>query len=46
MGSDLKIERAQRRAAALIAQKDAAILAAALEAKGDYLITLDKKTLS
>ncbi len=35
--------RAVERAAALIAQKDAAILAAALEAKVDYLITLDKK---
>ena len=34
---------AVERAAALIAQKDAAILAAALEAKVDYLITLDKK---
>ncbi len=31
------------RAAALIAEKDAAILAAAMEAKVDYLITLDKK---
>lgn len=34
---------AVERTAALIAQKDAAILAAALEAKVDYLITLDKK---
>jgi predicted nucleic acid-binding protein len=31
------------RAAALAAQKDASILSAALEAKVDYLITLDKK---
>ena len=31
------------RASALIARKDASILAAALEAKVDYLITLDKK---
>ena len=34
---------AVERAAALTAQKDASILAAALEAKVDYLITLDKK---
>jgi len=34
---------AVERAAALIAQKDAAILAAAMEANIDYLITLDKK---
>ncbi len=34
---------AVERAAALIAQKDAAILVAALEAKVDYLMTLDKK---
>ena len=31
------------KAAALVARKDAAILAAAIEAKADYLITLDKK---
>ena len=36
-------EGAVARAAALIAQKDAAILAAAMEAKVDYLVTLDKK---
>lgn len=34
---------AVERAITLIAQKDAPILAAALEAKVDYLITLDKK---
>ncbi len=36
-------KRAIAKAATLVAQKDAAILAAALEAKVDYLITLDKK---
>jgi putative PIN family toxin of toxin-antitoxin system len=32
-----------QKAASLVARKDAAILAAAIEAKVDYLITLDKK---
>jgi putative PIN family toxin of toxin-antitoxin system len=35
--------KAVDKAAALVARKDAAILAAAIEAKVDYLITLDKK---
>ena len=35
--------KAVDKAAALVDRKDAAILAAAIEAKADYLITLDKK---
>jgi len=35
--------KAVDKAAALVARKDAAILAAAIEAKADYLITRDKK---
>jgi putative PIN family toxin of toxin-antitoxin system len=35
--------KAVDKAAALVARKDATILAAAIEAKVDYLITLDKK---